>query len=218
MANPTDGAPTGRPSAGAKVLVAEDNTALAQALAYCLRKAGYSVALAPDGETALALLEQGDPQILVLDLGLPKVDGAAVLRRVRQRSPRLPVLVSSARDDAETRLAEHGLRGDAYIGKPFSIADFERVLLQLAWRCGLADRQVAELALSDVELRLFALFSAGPDEWLEVPDIARRLAAAGAASGDVDRCIEGLRDKLSARSPVRLIKVRGLGYGLVAAD
>lgn len=214
----TNADPSACRASGLRILLAEDNPALGQALEYCLRKRGHAVDLATDGEAALRLLAQGGTQLLVLDLGLPKVDGATVLMQARQRNPRLPVLVSSARDDAEARLAEHGLRADACLAKPFSIAEFERVLLQLAWRSGLADREVEGLGLGEDERRVYALLSARSDQWLDAPEIACRLGEAGSAMAprEVELCIEALRDKLAAHSPVRLVKVRGLGYGLVA--
>lgn len=203
-----------------KVLIAEDSRAIAEAMAYCLRRHGHVVELAADGEAALAALRGDGVELLVLDLGLPKVDGAEVLRAARERSPRLPVLVSSARDDGQAHLARLGLSADAYVGKPFSVADFERIVAQLAWRFGLAEHEAAALPLADGERCLLKLLWIGEQGWIDAAEIARGLAAGGvaAAPDEIERCIEGLRDKLAERAPVRLVKVRGLGYGLVAAD
>jgi CheY-like chemotaxis protein len=203
-----------------KVLVVEDSRPLAEAMAYCLRRAGHAVELAADGEVALAALERGGTQLLVLDLGLPGIDGIEVLRRVRARWPRLPVLVSSARDDAQQRLECHALYGDAYVGKPFAVADFERAVAQLAWRFGLAVREAAALPLEDSQRCLLVMLAMGGGAWVDDGQIASGLAAGGlpAAPPEVARCVEGLRQTLSARTPVRLVRVRGLGYGLIAAD
>ena len=203
-----------------KVLVAEDSRPLAEAIAYCLRRAGHVVELATDGEVALVALEHGDTNLLVLDLGLPRIDGIEVLRRVRKRWPRLPVLVSSARDDAKERLERHGLHGNAYLGKPFAIADFERAVAQLAWRFGLSVREAAALPLEDAQRRVLDMLASGDGGWVNDGQIASELVARGlsATPPEVARCIDGLRETLSARTPVRLVRVRGLGYGLVAAD
>jgi len=201
-----------------KVLLAEDTRALAEAMAYCLRRSGHTVELVGDGEQALRRLHE-DTQLLVLDLGLPAVDGVQVLRAARDRRPTMPVLVSSASDNAAERLAAHGLRADACLAKPFGIADFERVVAELAWRFGLAEREAAALPLTESERRLLALLSVGQDGWLEAEQIARRMAldGNGLPPDEVQRCIDGLRDKLADGAPVRLVKVRGLGYGLMPA-
>lgn len=203
-----------------EVLVAEDSRPLAEAMAYCLRRAGHAAELASDGEMALAALERGGTHLLVLDLGLPRVDGVEVLRRVRSRWPGLPVLVSSAREDVQDRLERLGLRGNAYVGKPFAVADFERTVAQLAWRFGLAAREAAALPLKQAERSLLDMLAVGDGGWVDDRQIASRLTAGGlgGAPSDVTRCIEGLRDTLRAHTPVRLVRVRGLGYGLIAAD
>lgn len=202
-----------------KVLVAEDTRALAEAMRYCLRKGGHEVEVASDGEEALAALEREAFGLLVLDLGLPKVDGIEVLRAARARRPGLPVLVSSAGEQTAERLAAHGLKADACLAKPFGIADFERVVAEVAWRHGLAEREAAALPLTEAERRLLALLSARGEAWMEADRIRHELAREQPVlpPEEVQRCIDGLRDKLETGSPVRLVKVRGLGYGLMPA-
>ena len=218
--SPRDRVAAPTPNEGLRVLVAEDSRPLAEAMAYCLRRAGHVVDIAADGEMALAALERVDTQLLVLDLGLPRVDGTEVLRRVRAHWPRLPVLVSSARENAQERLEYCGLRADAYVGKPFAVAHFERAVAQLAWRFGLAVREAAALPLEGAQRRLLGMLTTGDDGWVDDARIAKALAASGLADApeDIARCIEGLRDTLLACTPVRLVRVRGLGYGLIAAD
>lgn len=202
-----------------KVLVAEDTRALAEAMRYCLRKGGHEVEVASDGEEALAALERAAFGLLVLDLGLPKVDGIEVLRAARASRPELPVLVSSAGEQTSERLAAHGLKADACLAKPFGIADFERVVAEVAWRHGLAEREAAALPLTEAERRLLALLSARGEAWMEADRIRHELAREQPVlpPEEVQRCIDGLRDKLETGSPVRLVKVRGLGYGLMPA-
>ncbi len=108
---------------------------------------------------------------------------------------------------------------DACLAKPFGIADFERVVAEVAWRPGLAEREAAALPLTEAERRLLALLSAGGEAWMEADRIRHELAREQPVlpPEEVQRCIDGLRDKLETGSPVRLVKVRGLGYGLMPA-
>ena len=96
-----------------RVVIAEDNTAVADGLAHYLRRGGHEVAVAFDGEVALHHLQSGSIDLLILDYDLPKIHGAQVLQVVRTRPEHVPVLLFSALDDAEARLARRGLRVDA---------------------------------------------------------------------------------------------------------
>ena len=89
----------------AQLLIAEDDELLRDALQTQLTQAGHAVAVAEDGQVALDMMTHSAYDALVLDLGLPKVDGLEVLRRLRERLPALPVLVLTARDGVEDRVA-----------------------------------------------------------------------------------------------------------------
>lgn len=104
----------------AQLLIAEDDELLRDALQTQLTQAGHAVAVAEDGQMALDMMTHSAYDALVLDLGLPKVDGLEVLRRLRERLPALPVLVLTARDGVEDRVAGLNAGADDYLTKPFS--------------------------------------------------------------------------------------------------
>ena len=109
-----------------RILVAEDDTVLAAALTRALTQAAYAVDLVEDGEEAnRALGGNGNYDLVVLDIALPKVDGLAVLRRLRDRKSHVPVLILTARDTLEDRVAGLDLGADDYMTKPFALPEFE---------------------------------------------------------------------------------------------
>ena len=105
-----------------KVLLAEDDPAISEPLARALRREGYEVDVCTDGEAALeqALLA---PDLLVLDLGLPKMDGLEVCRRLRQEGSSVPVLVLTARADEVDTVVGLDAGADDYVTKPFRLAE-----------------------------------------------------------------------------------------------
>jgi DNA-binding response OmpR family regulator len=101
------------------VVVIEDDPAIADLLDLYLRQAGYRVLLAPSGERGLELIEQHGPALVVLDIGLPGIDGLEVCRRIRVVSL-VPILFLTARDAEVDRVVGLELGGDDYVTKPFS--------------------------------------------------------------------------------------------------
>jgi DNA-binding response OmpR family regulator len=101
-----------------RVLVVEDDEAIAQVLQRSLRLEGYDVKIAGDGVTALADAHAFLPDLIILDLGLPRLDGIEVARRVRQ-SDDVPILVLTARDAVEARVEGLDAGADDYLVKPF---------------------------------------------------------------------------------------------------
>lgn len=108
-----------------RVLIVEDDSVLAAALVRALSQAAYAVDLAVDGEAANAALAAAAYDLVVLDLALPKVDGLAVLRRLRDRRSTVPVLVLTARDTLEERVEGLDAGADDYMTKPFDLPEFE---------------------------------------------------------------------------------------------
>jgi DNA-binding response OmpR family regulator len=104
----------------AHLLIVEDDELLRDGLSAQLMQAGHRTDTAADGEQALVALEHGAFEGVVLDLGLPKVDGLTVLRRLRQRLPALPVLILTARDGIEDRVEGLNAGADDYLTKPFN--------------------------------------------------------------------------------------------------
>jgi two-component system KDP operon response regulator KdpE len=103
-----------------RVLVVDDEGGLARALAINLRAHGYDVETAPDGRTALAAAAARPPDLVVLDLGLPDVDGVDVVRALRAWTT-VPVLVLSARQTQEQKVAALDAGADDYVTKPFGM-------------------------------------------------------------------------------------------------
>jgi DNA-binding response OmpR family regulator len=101
------------------VVVVEDDPSIADLLDLYLREAGYRVLLAPDGERGLELVTRDDPAIVILDVGLPGVDGFEVCRRLRAGGDR-PVLFLTARDSEVDRIVGLEIGADDYVTKPFS--------------------------------------------------------------------------------------------------
>ena len=121
-----------------RILVAEDDPAISEVLAYSLRKAGYAVDIAADGEAADAALVAGTFDVVILDLGLPRKPGLEVLRELRRRGSRVPVLVLTALDDVGHRVEGLDAGADDYLHKPFEFAEVEARVRALSRR-GLSD-------------------------------------------------------------------------------
>ena len=119
-----------------RILVVEDDPALAETLAEALRQNGYQIDIAADGQVAdHALAGNHAYDLVILDLGLPRLDGLALLRRIRHRGRKTPVLVLTARVDIESRVQGLDLGADDYLPKPFALPELEarvRALLRRA--------------------------------------------------------------------------------------
>lgn len=110
------------PAAAASVLLIEDDDAARTAVATSLLAHGYVLREAPDGEEALRQWELGRPDIVLLDLGLPDIDGVAILRQIR-RDAATPVIILSARDEERQKVAALDAGADDYLTKPFGMPE-----------------------------------------------------------------------------------------------
>ena len=108
-----------------RILLTEDDTALAQALQFSLKQAGYAVDWVANGAAADDTLKDSAFGLLILDLGLPKLDGFEVLRRLRRRNASLPVLILSGREKPEEKVLGLDLGADDYLVKPFSLNELQ---------------------------------------------------------------------------------------------
>ncbi|QOT74976.1 response regulator [Cupriavidus basilensis] len=108
-----------------RILLVEDNVMLANALAEALSQAGFTVDCMHDGRAADHLLSTQDYALVILDLGLPKLDGLEVLRRLRQRRNAMPVLILTAHGSVEDRVKGLNLGADDYLSKPFDLSELE---------------------------------------------------------------------------------------------
>ena len=133
-----------------RVLVVEDDTEIAQALQRSLRLEGYEVRTSADGEAALEDVRQFVPDVLLLDLGLPKLDGVEVARRVRADSD-VPILMLTARDAVDSRVEGLDSGADDYLVKPFERQELlarMRALLRRRPPRGEASLTVGDLLLN----------------------------------------------------------------------
>jgi len=144
----------------AKVLVVDDDRALVRTLAIALGARGFEVATAHTGRDAVAQVTLVQPDVVVLDLGLPDQDGVEVCREVRRWSS-VPIVVLSAADDEERKVAALDLGADDYVTKPFGMAE-----LQARLRVALRHGQGLEHAPARIELGPLVLDQAHRCAWL----------------------------------------------------
>jgi DNA-binding response OmpR family regulator len=105
---------------GARVLIVDDEPMVRDVLERYLRSEGYEVQIAADGEEALRRADDGDPDLILLDLMLPKLDGYEVFTRMREAGRRTPVIMLTARGEETDRIVGLDLGADDYVTKPFS--------------------------------------------------------------------------------------------------
>src|SRR3954451_16530545 len=159
-ARPAGGAVTGsqpnaRPAPEAPLFVANDEPNIRELLSASLRYAGFEVATAADGQQALALAASFRPDLLVLDVMMPGLDGFGVVRRMRQSGRHTPVLFLTARDAAEDKVSGLTLGGDDYVTKPFSLDEVLARIRAVLRRSAGAQQGASEaprLSFADIEL------------------------------------------------------------------
>ncbi len=137
-----------------RILITEDDAALAEALQFTLRQSGYAVDWVNNGAAADEALQRDVFGLLILDLGLPKLDGFEVLRRLRRHNATLPVLILSGREQPEEKVTGLDLGADDYLVKPFSLSELQaRVRALLRRGQGSAAPQISfgELSFDTVE-------------------------------------------------------------------
>jgi len=134
-----------------RILVVDDDRAVREALRRTLALAGYELQLAEDGEQALELIVQSMPDAVVLDVGLPGIDGLEVCRRIRRLGSRVPILILTARDQVVDRIDGLDEGADDYMIKPFDVGELKARLRALLRR---ANPEADEGTLSFAELRL----------------------------------------------------------------
>ncbi|MCF8144669.1 MAG: response regulator transcription factor [Deltaproteobacteria bacterium] len=124
-------------AAKTRILVVEDETHLAEGLKLNLSLKGYEVMIAPDGISALQGWKEWQPDLIVLDIMLPGIDGISVLRNIRLEDERVPILILSARGDPDDRVKGFSYGVDDYLVKPFNLDEFllrvDRLLTRGAW-------------------------------------------------------------------------------------
>jgi two-component system response regulator MprA len=220
-----------------RVLVVDDERAVRDSLRRALELEGYDVELAADGEEALERLAQnGEPDAVVLDILMPKMDGLEVCRRLRREGHHLPVLMLTARDQVENRVAGLDAGADDYVTKPFALEELLARLRALLRRTTSGSGEVLRFAdleldpktrevrragepieLTRTEFSLLELFLMNPRQVLTRSVIFERVWGYdfGFSSNSLDVYIGYLRRKTEAGDRPRLIQtVRGVGYAL----
>jgi two-component system phosphate regulon response regulator PhoB len=228
-----------RTAARSKVLIVEDEQDIQELMALHLRREGYDVLLASDGEEALRLLRAGGVDLLVLDWMLPGFNGLEIARELRGPShPELPILMVTARTEAADIVLGLEAGADDYITKPFEIPVFlarVRALLRRARFSGKAvqeDAEVLDLGPIRIDSRAFQVFLDGeeisltPSEFKLIQALAQNRGRVltrdrliecvqGTGVSVVDRAIDthvfGLRKKLGPHADW-IETVRGVGY------
>lgn len=219
-----------------KLLLAEDDSLLADALGASLRSAGFDVEVASNGAVAEYLLQRGGFDLAVLDIGLPLVDGLTVLRRVRATQPELPMMILTALDGLDHRVAGLNAGADDYLTKPFDFPELEariHALLRRARGAGQGaqtfgllsfDREArratidrAPVELSPREWTLLDLLLTQRDRVVTKEQIVQAWTQAPSEQnpGSIEVYIHRLRRKLEG-SKLSIRTVRGLGYLLEA--
>jgi two-component system OmpR family response regulator len=135
------------------VLVVDDEPVLAEMVSMALRYEGWNIATAGDGSSALESARSQRPDVVVLDVMLPDMSGLDVLRKLREENPQLPVLLLTAKDAVEDRIAGLTAGGDDYVTKPFSLEEVVLRLRALLRRTGVTTEDSgAQLVVGDLVL------------------------------------------------------------------
>jgi two-component system, OmpR family, response regulator MprA len=220
-----------------QILVVDDERAVREALARALELGGFDVALAADGKEGLGLVEQEAPDVVVLDLMMPGLDGVQACQILRARGDRTPVLMLTARTEVSSRVQGLDAGADDYLVKPFALEELLARLNALLRRHR-SDRREPELSFSDLvldpvghevrrgerrlqltrtEFSLLRLLLENPNRALSRELIFDRVWGYdfGGRSKGLDVYIGYLRRKTEAGGEPRLIHtVRGVGYVL----
>ncbi len=217
-----------------RILLVEDDALLADGLARALGQSGYLVDVASDGKTADVWLENETYDLAILDLGLPGLDGADVLQRLRARRQRVPVLILSAREALEERVRVLDLGADDYLVKPVALVELEaRVRALIRRGQGAPDPaiQLGRLTLDTIGKRVWLdgqALDLTAREWAALEFLAQRVNRIvnkdqimqalyswedEITPNAVEKFISRLRNKLEPAGIV-IRTVRGLGYYL----
>ena len=235
----TGSSQTARSTPEARLLVVDDEPNIRELLSASLRYAGFEVATAADGQQALALAESFRPDLLVLDVMMPGLDGFGVVRRMRQSGRHTPVLFLTARDAPEDKVSGLTLGGDDYVTKPFSLDEVLARIRAVLRRTAAAARttEAPRLSFADIELdeeshevlKAGTLISLSPTEFkllrYLMANAGRVLSKAqildhvwnydfNGEANVVESYISYLRRKIDTTEPRLLHTIRGVGYTL----
>lgn len=220
-----------------RILIAEDDAVLADGLSRSLRSAGYAVDVVVDGRAADSALAAQNFDVLILDIGLPALSGLEVLRRLRARNSKVPVLILTAADSVEKRVMGLDLGADDYMAKPFALSELEARVRALTRR-SLAGAQAqlrngpltldpagrvamlndTALELSARELGLLEILISRPGRLVSKEQLVDHLCEWGeeVSTNAIEVYVHRLRKKIEPGG-IRIVTVRGLGYSMQRA-
>ena len=218
------------------VLVVDDEPAVRGSLRRALGLEGYEISTADDGQDALEALAEYDFEAVILDIAMPGIDGIEVCRRVRRSGDRTPILMLTARDAVDDRVAGLDAGADDYLSKPFALRELVARLRALMRRTETAEEPVLEFAdltlnrqtrdvrrgdraieLTRTEFSLLELLLSHPRLVLSRSQIFEHVWGYdfGPTSNSLGVYVGYLRRKLEADGEPRLIQtIRGVGYSL----
>ncbi len=220
-----------------RVLVVDDEPNIADVISMALRYEGFEVATAGSGAEALAAVRTFKPQLLLLDVMLPDMEGFEVAKRLGADRARVPIIFLTARDATEDKVRGLTVGGDDYVTKPFSLEELVARVRALLRRSGVSEAESSLLTFADVELdedahevtRAGALVELTPTEYRLLRYLMlnprRVLTRAqllehvwdydfGGDARVLETYVSYLRKKLDAHGPALLHTVRGVGYVL----
>lgn len=223
----------------AKILVIEDERHIAEGIKINLELSGYEVRLAVNGKEGLKLWTEFNPNLILLDIMMPEIDGHGVLSRIRESDEKLPILILSAKNASVDKVKAFKSGVDDYLGKPFSVDELllrvERLLLRSSWNKPYAENQVfefgqhkvdlsilkaytnkGEVDLTDQETKILTLFFQNPQKVLKRSQL---LEAGWGYSEEVQsRTLDNFMVRLrryfeeDPKNPKYFCSVRGVGY------
>ncbi len=224
----------------ARLLIVDDEPNILELLAASLRFAGFEVQTAANGQQALAIAQTYRPDLLVLDVMMPEIDGFTVVRRLRESGVRSPVVFLTARDTTQDKVTGLTLGGDDYVTKPFSLEEVIariRAVLRRTSAAASAPESRSRLTFADIELDedSHEVFKAGEPVSLSptefkllrylMQNAGRVLSKAqildhvwhydfGGEANVVESYVSYLRRKVDTTEPRLLHTLRGVGYVL----
>ena len=223
------------------VLVVDDESVLAEMVSMGLRYEGWNIATAGDGSAAIASARAQRPDVVVLDVMLPDMSGLDVLHKLREENPQLPVLLLTAKDGVEDRIAGLTAGGDDYVTKPFSIEEVVLRLRALLRRTGVTTvdsgaqlvvgdlvldedshevtRAGEPISLTSTEFELLRFMMRNSKRVLSKAQILDRVWSYdfGGRSNIVELYISYLRKKIDSGREPMIHTLRGAGYVLKPA-
>ncbi|WP_155877622.1 response regulator transcription factor [Desulfuromonas sp. AOP6] len=228
----------------ARILLVEDEPSLARGLLFNLEAEGYAVTHAGSGEKALDAFSRESFSLLVLDLSLPGIDGLEVCRQIREKSPRLPILILTARSQERDRVKGLAAGADDYLTKPFSLDEFLLRIKGMLRRSGWHKEELppgdlyafggnevnlqeqtattprGEVSLTELEIKMLRIFFDREGEILSRAELLKLVwgMTPDTETRTLDNFIVRLRRYFEPdpANPVHFLTVRGRGYRFVA--